>query len=168
MKRTLPAYLLSASLAILVVTAGLKASDATHRPSPAPAVPALLMGQDVEAIVDHRKGIMRAASGHLRATAAILVDGLPFEAMLPMHGSALAMLLSDIPALYPEGSNHEESEARPEIWQSWDVYVERAGTTAQRARALEEAIQGGNRAAMVQAFRGLGETCGACHEDYRN
>lgn len=168
MKRSLPAYLLSASLAILVVTAGLKASDATHRPSPAPAVPALLMGQDVEAIIDHRKGVMRAASGHLRATAAILVDGLPFEAMLPMHGSALAMLLSDIPALFPEGTNHEESDARPEIWQSWEVYVERSGTTAQRARALEEAIQGGNRAAMVQAFRGLGETCGACHEDYRN
>lgn len=168
MRPSLSAYLLSASLTILVIAAGLKAADVAHRSSPAPAVPELLLGKEVEAIVDHRKGIMRAASGHLRATAGILVDGLPFEEMLPMHGSALAILLSDIPALFPEGTNHEESDARLEIWQSWDAYVERAGTTAQRARALEEAIQGGNRGAMVQAFRGLGETCGACHDDYRN
>jgi cytochrome c556 len=163
MKRSTPVMLLSASLGLLVIAAGLRASESLR-----PAPPELtLRGQDVEAIVDHRRGVMRATSGHIRATTAILIDGVGFEDSLPMHAGAIAALLADIPALFPEGSVHANSEARPEIWQSWDTFGERAQTSADRARAFEEAVRGGNRQAMVQAFRAIGETCGACHDDYR-
>jgi cytochrome c556 len=140
MHRKAPSYLLSASLAILVTTAGIKASGSIRAPlTPEAAVP--LVEADVEAIVDHRKGIMRAASGHMRASAGVLVDGLPFEGMLPMHGMALATLLSDLTAFFPEGSAHSESAARPAVWENWEEFQTRARTTAERAAAFEEAVR---------------------------
>ncbi len=135
----------------------------------APAgVPAKAQDAEVEAIVDHRRAVMRAAGGHLSAAAAILMDGLPHEGTLAAHGAAVGALFQmDMPAFFPEGSLHEESEAVQAIWDDWDGFVERYEDTAERAQAFAEATQGGDQGAMIEAFAALGDSCGACHESFR-
>jgi cytochrome c556 len=121
----------------------------------------------VEVIVDHRQGVMRAVSGNMAASGAILVDGAPFEDRVGFYAASLAELLSDIPSYFPEGTTHAESDARPEVWSNAATFSERAAVTAERAAAFAAATEQGNRAAMAQAFLSLGQSCGACHDDFR-
>jgi len=173
-RRSVPA--LTAALCLTLIAAGVGAAHATTGPSPdlaaegasIPLVVSTAAEGDPEVLTEHRQGVMRATSGHMAALAAILLDGAPFEENLALHGTALAGLLADIPALFPEGSEHPESDALPETWSDWDTFVDRAGTTGERAASLGEATQGGDRMAMIQAFQALGESCGACHESFRN
>ncbi len=169
--RSVPLSLtLAAGLVFLVVAAGFTAVDsrAAHDPSPV-GLPGFagVQNLDVEALVDHRQGVMRAVSGHMAASAAILLDGAPFEDRISLHGTALAGLLTDIPDLFPEGSAHDESDARPEIWEDFGTFTDRGQETMERAAAFGEGTQGGNQAEMTQAFIALGDSCGACHESFR-
>jgi cytochrome c556 len=157
---------LALSLCVAVVAAGAGAADGLGAPAAAGPAEATAP-EDPEVLTDHRQGVMRAVSGHMAASAAILLDGAPFEGNLSLHGTALTGLLEDIPALFPEGSQHEESGARPEVWSNRETFSQRAGVTAERAAAFGEATQGADRMAMVQAFQALGQSCGACHEDFR-
>lgn len=172
MRSRFPTLALAASLCLTVLAVGFGAAHATAGPSPVPAVSGPWASpeaeRDPEVLTEHRQGIMRATSGHMAAAAAILLDGAPFEANLELHGTALEGLLADIPALFPEGSAHAESDARAEIWSEWDTFTDRAAHTGERARAFGEATRQGDQMAMIQAFQALGESCGACHEDYRN
>ncbi len=186
MQRSLTTLAIAAPLLLAVAGAGTGALDSlTAHPEMSPAAEHLLERGawsvdsqratsphssdvfDVEALVDHRQGVMRAVSGHMAATAAILFDGVPFENQLDVHGAALSGLLDDIPALFPEGSEHEESDARPEIWQDAGTFSDRSQTTTDAAAAFAEAVQGGDQGQMIQAFSALGDSCGACHEDFR-
>lgn len=175
MQRPLKTLAVTAPLFLAVAGAGTGALDSlTTQPDLSPAAEHLLErgawsddARNVEALVDHRQGIMRAVGGHMAATAAILFDGVPFENDLGVHGAALSGLLGDITALFPEGSAHEESDARPEIWEDADTFDERSRTTGDAAAAFAEAVQGGDQAQMIQAFSALGDSCGACHEDFR-
>ncbi len=163
-----PASILAAALFVGVLTAGIGAAGSLNA-DPAPtAAEWVSPDPETEALVDHRQGVMRAVSGHMAATAAILLDGAPFEENLQMHGSTLSALLADIPALFPEGSEHEESDARAEIWSDADTFRSKADDTAEAAAALAAATEGGDPSAMIQAFSALGSSCGACHEDFRN
>lgn len=174
MFRRVPLIALTGALALSVAAAGLAAAESlTSTPAMSPGASHILermatADPEVEAIVDHRKGVMRAVGGHMASVAAIVLDGAPYEESLPMHGAALAGLLGDIPGLFPEGTEHEESGADPSVWSNWDTFVSRAQTSAERAEAFRAAVEGGNRQAMAQAFAALGGSCGACHEDFRN
>ncbi len=163
-------FILAAALVASVVAAGFGAAESRAADDATPVgLPAFAGVQDleVEALVDHRQGVMRAVSGHMAASAAILLDGAPFEDRISVHGAALAGLLADVPSLFPEGSAHDESDARPEIWEDSGTFSERAQDTEQRAAAFGEATQGGNAMEMTQAFISLGDSCGACHDSFR-
>jgi len=173
MFRKIPLAALTGALALSVAGAGLAAADSlASTPAMTPGATHILerMAADpeVEAIVDHRKGVMRAVGGHMASVAAVLLDGAPYDAMLPVHGAALQGLLADIPGLFPEGTEHEDSGADPNVWSDWDTFTSRSQTSTDRAAAFRQATEGGNRQAMIQAFSALGQSCGACHEDFRN
>ena len=174
MFRKVPLFALTGALALSVAAAGLAAAESlTSTPAMTPGASHILermatADPEVEAVVDHRKGVMRAVGGHMASLAAILLDGAPYEESLSLHGVALAGLLGDIPGLFPEGTDHEESGADPAVWSNWDTFVSRSQTSADRAEAFRSAVEGGNRQAMVQAFAAMGASCGACHEDFRN
>jgi cytochrome c556 len=167
---------LASSMCLAVMSAGFGAWHVISFPADAHAlsdlasVPSSLVGipGDPEVLTEHRQAVMRAAGGHMTSVAAILFDGAPFQNDLAMHGSALAGLLADIPAQFPEGSDHPDSDTRPETWTDWDTFLERAENTRNRAAAFAEATQGGDPSAMIQTFQALGESCGACHDVFRN
>jgi len=163
--------LLSSSLILAVSVTGFTfLSTEADMPPPGSegiSAPTSVTQVPVEVIVDHRKGVMRAVSGNMAASGSILVDGAPFEDRVGFYAASLAELLSDIPSYFPEGTTHDESDARPEIWSNAATFSERAAVTAERAAAFSAAAQEGNRAAMTQAFLSLGQSCGACHDDFR-
>lgn len=133
----------------------------------------LVAGNSVQAFdehaptIDYRQGVMGAIGGNVSAIAAVVVDGADFGDNLEMHTSQLVDLTQDIPSLFPEGSDFPETDAKEEIWEEWDHFKEYAQDTKDAAQALHAAVEAGEEDQYATRFRDLGQTCKACHDDFR-
>ena len=129
---------------------------------------AVLAEVEPENWIKYRQGSMKALGGHMAASAQLVRGRVEGEGLLAMHADSLARLSSDLPTMFPEGSDFGETDAREEIWQSWDQFEKTARDSAAAARAFAEAVKGG--AAPEEAaerFKTLADSCKACHKDFR-
>ncbi|MGM0553288.1 MAG: c-type cytochrome [Pseudomonadota bacterium] len=117
--------------------------------------------------IDYRQGVMGAVGGNVGAIAAVVVDGAEYGDNLEMHVRQLVDLTRDIPALFPEGSDFPETDAKEEIWDEWDRFRELSQETADAAEALHAAVEAGEEDQYAIRFRDLGQSCRACHDDFR-
>src|SRR5262249_40541354 len=70
-----------------------------------------------------------------------------------------------IPALFPKGSEHPKSRAKPEIWTNWPKFEATAKELESKAGALAAAAKsGGDAGAAADA---MFETCKSCHDAFR-
>ena len=87
-----------------------------------------------------------------------------------LHAGNLAALASvDFTPYWVEGSSTEEiedSRALPALWNNLADVEQQQMQLAEAARELETAAGEGQDAFMA-AFRAVGQSCGGCHEDYR-
>jgi len=135
---------------------GLAASGAVHS-----------FDEGAEVTIDYRQGLMRALGGNVAATAAIVVDGADFRDNLAIHVRYIVDATRDIPALFPEGSDFGETDALPSVWEDVEKFAQRSSENHEAAVALQEAVEGGDDAAIMAGFRNLGQSCRSCHEDFR-
>jgi cytochrome c556 len=121
---------------------------------------------DEEVVIEYRQGVMKAIGGNMSSLAAVLVDGADYRANLARHARFIAEFLEDVPALFPEGSDFGETDALMAIWDEPAKFEERSADTHQAALRLLEAVEREDDT-MATRFRELGESCRACHEDFR-
>ncbi len=67
--------------------------------------------------------------------------------------------------LFPEGSTHPRSRAKPEIWQQWPEFEKLMGRLQADAKATVEAAQSGGDV-RTAANRMFGN-CKSCHDRFR-
>lgn len=72
-----------------------------------------------------------------------------------------------IPSLFPAGSDHHPSMAKPEVWRRTDAFRSDATALEQASLALVAAAQSENRAAIKQQFAVVTHACSSCHTDFR-
>ncbi len=72
---------------------------------------------------------------------------------------------SRITALFPPGSTHKKSRAKPEIWQSWSKFEAAAKDLQSAAAALAVAAQGGGD--VRGGAQAMFDTCKSCHDQFR-
>ncbi|ABI56512.1 c-type cytochrome [Alkalilimnicola ehrlichii MLHE-1] len=127
------------------------------------------MAADPEAIVDYRQGVMSSLGGNAAASAAIIMDGVDFRDNLEQHARILAEFTRDIPALFPEGSDVGDNDAREAVWSDRQTFEERAAETRDAAEAFYAVVrEDGTDREIMAAFRDLGQSCRACHDDFRD
>lgn len=140
------------------------------------AVPLLICGAlvagaaaaaDAEDVIKYRQASMKALGGHATAMAQIVRGKVPFSARLEGHAQAAAALTRDLPALFPEGSDFGETDAKPEVWKKRAEFEKVSGDAGKAAESLVAAVRSGDKAAVGKAFDGLSQTCKGCHEDFR-
>lgn len=149
------ARLLTATSVAAALTLGLGAASTVHA------------FDEHTATIDYRQGVMRAIGGNVGAIAAVVVDGAEFGDNLKMHTSQLVALTQDIPSLFPEGSDFPDTDAKEEIWDNWDRFEELTNDTREAAEALHAAVEAGDEDEYAIRFRNLGQSCQACHDDFR-
>lgn len=121
-----------------------------------------------EAQIEYRQGVMRAIGGNAASLAAILVDGADeYRGNLETHARFIRDMTEDIPSLFPEGSDFGDTDALDEVWENRDEFEQRAEDTHEAAVAFDEAVEAGNDDEIGPRFRELGESCTACHDDFR-
>lgn len=80
----------------------------------------------------------------------------------------MATYAATIPSLFPAGSDKGgDTEARAEIWQTWDDFTAKAKGFETAALKLQEIAAGGDKSATMKQFAAVGGTCKACHDKYR-
>lgn len=68
-------------------------------------------------------------------------------------------------ALFPKGSTHEHSRAKPEIWQQWDKFESGVQALATASAELAAAAKAGS--GVPDAAQKMFGTCKACHDQFR-
>ncbi len=151
--------LLPALLApVLLVAAG--GAGALEVPPPA---------EDPVAAVDERQSRMsdlgdaaKAIGGWVRGEGPTLED-------VRAEAGTIDEISTGMVALFPPETavGVSDSDALPVIWEEWDRFAESIRALQDTTGPLIEAADGGDRAAIAQAFRQTGQACGACHDDFR-
>jgi len=121
----------------------------------------------IEPAIKYRENVMEAMGGLMGISAGRLRDGLTFGPELTEVASSLQAMSRDVAALFPEGTDFGETEAKPDVWERPDELAKAAETLRERVDAFVAATGQGDRVAMLKAFKGVGEACKSCHEDFR-
>lgn len=139
----------------------------------ATALPALAQDEPSPAERAHqlRAGLMYNYAFNLGPLGAMAKGEVPFDAAVAaMHAGNIAGIARvDLSPYWVEGSSNtdlEDSRALPAIWENLDDVETHRVRLLEAAQALEAAT-GEGQEAFASAFRGVGQACGACHEDYR-
>ena len=132
---------------------------------PALLIAGSLSAAEVEDVVKYRKANMKGIGGAMGMMAAIVKGKVDFQDALADNARALHSLTLHIEDGFPEGSMHEDSRAKPEIWQKWDKFTNAAGNAREAAAAMVTAAESGND--VGGAFKKLGAACGKCHKPFR-
>jgi len=148
----LPAYL----AAVLMTTASAAHSDEGEQSS-------------VQRAVDYRESYMTVLGWNARPMGRMLKGEEPFdEAAFVRHAQDLARAAQlDLLAGFPEDSATDESDAKDEIWFTWDDFTQKFADFQAAAKTLGETAAGSDVEAVKAAFGDVGEACKACHKQYK-
>jgi cytochrome c556 len=115
----------------------------------------------------YRKSIMKALSGHAGAIS-MQARGLAGNPdYVAKHAKAIASLGSELHTLFAEGSNVEDSETLPIVWEEPEEFAEAIAAAEEATAALGEVADGGDMKAIGAAFRNVGKACKGCHDRFR-
>ncbi len=120
-----------------------------------------------EDIIKYRQNMMKAIGGHTAAAGAIVQGKVDFKKQLLDHAHALLILTSDIPALFPPGSDFGETKAKDDVWSNRLEFEKHAKDAKDKVAAFAKAVQEGNQQAILVSFKDMGQSCKACHKDFR-
>ena len=73
-----------------------------------------------------------------------------------------------IPSEFPQGSTHEKSRAKPEIWTDWATFEKWAKDLQTASDALVKAAVAQDKQKTGEALGAAGKTCGGCHDAFRS
>jgi len=85
-----------------------------------------------------------------------------------VNAETMALIATQITALFPEGSLTEKSKAKPEIWQKWSEFEVTAKKMETEGAKLRDTAQAGNAQGTNDIIKDFGRNaCGACHTPFR-
>lgn len=116
---------------------------------------------------DYRSAIMTAFRGHVGAASMIVRGLVDDNSQLLGHAESMASLATELEHIFPEGSDVNESEALPAIWENPEDFASAIERTVDATAAFEEAAAGGDPEAIGAAFRDVGMSCRGCHDNFR-
>ena len=81
------------------------------------------------------------------------------------HAQAISEDSKKVNALFPAGSVHEKSRAKPEIWTNWKEFERLSASLGTNSAALAEAARKGSGA--PEAAKAMFNDCKSCHDQFR-
>lgn len=124
-------------------------------------------------IVKERMDQMVSISKAAKVLVAMMKREVPYD---PVEAGRLAGEIerqsgSALTGLFPEGSLHKPTEARPEIWTNWAAFAAKAEQMRVAAKTLADVAardaQRSDPDLPSEALLALAETCRDCHRDFR-
>ena len=95
------------------------------------------------------------------------VEGNRNIAAIQAEAERIRELAIRIPQWFPTGSDAKPTDALPAIWQRWTDFQAKAAQLEQESAKLAAVAASSDFKSISAQFRVVGQTCSACHTDYR-
>jgi len=126
-----------------------------------------LTADEAENVIKYRQNVMKAIGGHTGAAASIIGNKVSYKADLLDHAIALEAMTKNIPGLFPADSDIGVTAAKEEVWSKRSAFLKLSEDTKKASAAFTAAVKSKNDAKIMNSFQKLGESCKACHKDFR-
>ena len=132
------------------------------------ALPAMAQFKNAEDAVKYRKAAFTVMGNHFARLGAMASGKAPFDAKVAAENAAIVDTMAKLPwAGFVPGSDKGDTRALPEVWTEAAAFKSAADKMQSEVAKLNAAAKTGNLDAVKTAFGAAGQTCKACHDDYR-
>lgn len=69
---------------------------------------------------------------------------------------------------FPEGSDKGTTRAQPDIWENLNDFASKFDDLKAEVETLQTTVAGGDRSAIAEQVGAVGQSCKACHDDYKS
>jgi cytochrome c556 len=115
----------------------------------------------------YRTSVMTSLRGHIGAASMHVRELVDDNGFLRAHAEGLANGARELKHVFPAGSDVDDSEALPVIWEQPEEFQKAIDNAEKATAAFSEAVAGGDKAAIGAAFRDVGAACRGCHDRFR-
>lgn len=135
----------------------------------ASAISTMAIADETNPDIIHRQGIYKVVGGHMTALrSSVLLNNEKTQAQAEYHAQGILEAFKRMGDAYPESSQRGITKASPAIWENPEGFREAGRNAFAAATNLLEVIQmDGSRREITAAYRDLGASCKACHDDFR-
>jgi cytochrome c556 len=136
----------------------------------AASMPAAAQFQKPEDAVKYRQSSMFVMANHFGRIGAMVQGRVPYDAAVALANAEVASTMSRLPfAGFVEGTaGTAKGSAKANIWTDRAKFDEGARKMQEEMGKLLAAAKTNNLDNIKAAFGGVGASCKACHDDYRN
>jgi cytochrome c556 len=143
------------------------AADTSKPVQPSAAAP--LPKDQALALMERRHENFEEIGDAMKVISRELKDESPDLPRVRTAAAKINELAPQVPSWFPPGTGPDigKTEAKAEIWQKPEDFAAKARAFRDAAAAFNTAAQGSDAAAIRSALGGLGKSCKACHDPYR-
>jgi cytochrome c556 len=126
---------------------------------------------DFSAVIKLRQANLKELGGHMKALGTALQSGHADAATIGPQAQAIEALAKALPTWFPAGSGPEtgiDTQALPAIWSNPAGFRAASDNFTAEAAKLAAVSSSGDAAAIGAQLKAVGDTCGACHKDFRH
>jgi len=132
------------------------------------SAPAAAQFQKPEDAVKYRKAAFTVMGAHFGRIGAMTSGKVPFDAKVAADNAAIVETMSKLPyAGFVPGTDKGETRALPAIWTEQAKFNAAAEKMQGEVAKLAAAAKTGNLDSVKTAFGAAGQSCKACHDDFR-
>ena len=118
--------------------------------------------------IKERQDNFQILKDHMKPLASTIKSGGDL-AEIQIRAKEMAEIFAKIPNLFSQGSG-DGTDALPEIWESWDEFVQISRNAEVEARKMAELAEtkAADYQTLFSVFQEIGKNCKACHQRFRN
>ena len=132
------------------------------------SLPASAQFQKPEDAIKYRKAAFTVMGAHFGRIGAMASGKAPFDAAAAAANADIVSTMSKLPyAGFIEGTATGDTRAKPEIWTERAKFDAAANKMQEEVGKLNVAAKSGNLDQIKVAFGAAGQSCKACHDNYR-
>jgi cytochrome c556 len=120
-----------------------------------------------QAQIKYRQTLMGGVGANMGGIGTILKNQLNLPGHVESHARQIAESSKLVAAAFKANLSAGATDAKPEIWADWADFEKAIADLDAAANALADAAASGDGAAIGPAVKGLGKSCGGCHDSFR-
>ena len=130
------------------------------------ASPAFAQFQKAEDAIKYRQSTFSVMATHFSRIGAVVKGEVPYNKEDVAKNAGIVVTLSTLP-WQAFGAGTEGGKAQPAIWTEGNKFKAGSEKMQTAVAELNQAAQSGNLESIKKAFSATGQTCKACHDDFR-
>ncbi|HKI98384.1 MAG TPA: cytochrome c [bacterium] len=123
--------------------------------------------QSDSAFIKYRQHVMDSMGANMGAIGTILKEKLPLKANIEEHAVAVHAATTLIASAFKHKAAEGMTDAKAKIWEDSMDFAKKAKDAEKASAHLISVAKTGDMAAIAEAVKGVGKTCGGCHKEFR-